>query len=115
MIAGVGNIYSDEVLWASSVHPEQRVSKLSEKQKKEIFKNLKVILLKSIKLGGDSMSDYRNPYGEKGRFQDFHKVYRKTGQKCGKRGCSGIIKRIIVGGRSAHFCPLHQVLSPQNF
>jgi len=108
VIAGIGNIYSDEILWASSVHPEKRVKNLSEKQKEEIYKNISIILQKSIKLGGDSMSDYRNPYGEKGRFQDFHKVYRKTGEKCAKKGCSGIIKRILVGGRSAHFCPVHQ-------
>ncbi|MGB8815923.1 MAG: DNA-formamidopyrimidine glycosylase [Minisyncoccia bacterium] len=109
VIAGIGNIYSDEILWTSSVHPEKIVKNLSEKQKKEIYKNIRIILEKSIKLGGDSMSDYRNPYGEKGRFQDFHKVYRKTGEKCVKKGCSGIIKRIIVGGRSTHFCPVHQV------
>ena len=109
VIAGIGNIYSDEILWASSVHPERRVDRLSLKEKKDIFKNIKVILEKSIKLGGDSMSDYRNPYGEKGKFQNFHKVYRRAGQKCAKSGCAGIIKRIIVGGRSAHFCPTHQI------
>ena len=109
VIAGIGNIYSDEILWASSVYPERKVKDLSEKQKKEIYRNIGIILQKSIKLGGDSMSDYRNPYGEKGKFQNFHKVYRKTGEKCAKNGCSGIIKRIIVGGRSAHFCPVHQI------
>jgi formamidopyrimidine-DNA glycosylase len=109
LIAGIGNIYSDEILWTSSVHPEKKVKNLSEKQKKEIYKNISIILQKSIKLGGDSMSDYRNPYGEKGKFQDFHKVYRKTGEKCAKKGCRGIIKRIVVGGRSAHFCSVHQI------
>ena len=69
---------------------------------------MKIILQKSIKLGGDSMSDYRNPFGEKGKFQNFHKVYRRAGEKCLKHGCSGVIKRIVVGGRSAHFCPVHQ-------
>jgi len=108
IIAGIGNIYSDEILWTSSVNPEQKAENLTEKQKKEIYKNISIILNKSLKLGGDSMSDYRNPYGEKGKFQNFHKVYRRVGEKCLKRGCKGIIKRIIVGGRSAHFCPVHQ-------
>jgi formamidopyrimidine-DNA glycosylase len=75
-----------------------------------MLKNTKKILKKSIKLGGDSMSDYRNAFGEKGRFQNFHKVYRKTGKKCPKPNCGGIKKRIVVKGRSAHFCPAHQKL-----
>jgi formamidopyrimidine-DNA glycosylase len=56
------------------------------------------------------MSDYRNIYGEKGKFQEKHKVYRKVGEKCSKKNCNGKICRIKVGGRSAHFCDVHQKL-----
>lgn len=114
IIAGVGNIYSDEILWASGVHPLSKVSLVPEKYLKEIYKNTKLLLQKGIKFGGDSMSDYRNIYGERGNFQNKHNVYRKTGEKCSKKisnkKCVGIISKIKVGGRSGHFCPVHQKL-----
>jgi len=108
VIAGIGNIYSDEILWASSVHPLRSPSSLTDTEWKSLFKQTQAILKDSISKGGDSLSDYRNAFGEKGGYQDFHKAYRQTNQKCPKTGCAGIIKRIIVGGRSTHFCPLHQ-------
>lgn len=109
VVAGIGNIYSDEILWASAVHPLSLASKIPEKILKNIFKNTKIILNKSIKLGGDSMSDYLNAFGEKGGFQRCHRAYRRTGQNCPKRNCGGIISRMVVGGRSSHFCPKHQI------
>lgn len=115
VVAGIGNIYSDEILWASSVHPEKKVLLLRDDEIKMILTNAKEILKKGINFGGDSMSDYRNPHGHRGNFQNHHNAYRKTGEKCqfppprrGKRGCKGIIKRIVIGGRSTHFCPAHQ-------
>ena len=108
IIAGIGNIYSDEILWGSGVHPERKVSNLKSVEIKSMWKAMKTILESSIKMGGDSMSDYRNIYGEKGHFQNTHKVYRKTKQKCTKGGCSGIIQRKVIGGRSSHFCNVHQ-------
>jgi len=54
------------------------------------------------------MSDYRNIQGERGQFQNHHEAYRRTGEKCRKD--KGIIKRIVVGGRSAHFCSVHQAI-----
>ena len=108
VIAGIGNIYSDEVLWASSISPIKKVEDIEECKLKNLFKNVKKILQLSISVGGDSMSDYRNPLGRKGGYQDLHKAYRKTGTKCMFHGCGGIIKRIIVGGRSTHYCEDHQ-------
>lgn len=108
ILAGIGNIYSDEILWESSIHPEEKVKDIPEKNLKKAFVSMKTVLTKSISLGGDSASDYRNIYGEKGGFQNHHNVYRLKGQKCKKPGCSGIIQRKIVGGRSAHFCNEHQ-------
>jgi formamidopyrimidine-DNA glycosylase len=66
-------------------------------------------LKRAIKAKGDSISDYRRPSGERGRYQEIQNVYQMTGQKC-QKGDGGIIKRIKIGGRSAHFCPLHQKL-----
>ncbi|MFA6227412.1 MAG: bifunctional DNA-formamidopyrimidine glycosylase/DNA-(apurinic or apyrimidinic site) lyase [Candidatus Paceibacterota bacterium] len=108
VIAGIGNIYSDEALWTSGIHPETKVKNIAEEKLKSLFKNVIKILRQSIGVGGDSMSDYRNPDGVKGRYQDSHKVYRRAGERCSLKGCKGIIKRIRVGGRSAHFCDCHQ-------
>lgn len=110
LIAGIGNIYSDEILWRAGVHPLSHVEKIPEKNFKEMFKAMKEVLQKGINFGGDSMSDYRNIRGEKGKFQEHHQAYRRTGKTCGKKSCKGIIQRIVVGARSAHFCPVHQKL-----
>ncbi len=108
LIAGIGNIYSDEILWTTGIHPETRVDKVSPKKFLEIFSATRTLLTKGIDFGGDSMSDYRNLFGERGRFQAEHRAYRLTGKKCSKKGCKGIIQRLKVGGRSAHFCSIHQ-------
>lgn len=108
IISGIGNIYSDEILWLSGIHPEKRVKDIDGKKIKLMYKEIGKVLKKSINVGGDSMSDYRNPDGKKGNYQKSHKVYRKTGEKCSMKGCKGIIRRIKVGGRSAHYCDHHQ-------
>lgn len=110
LIAGIGNIYSDEILWETDIHPLSESDSIPDKKFPEIFKAMQDILNFSIKHGGDSKSDYRNVYGEKGGFQNFHKVYGKRNEECKKINCKGIIKRIVVKGRSSHFCPKHQVL-----
>lgn len=104
LIAGIGNIYSDEILWTSHIHPERTVLSLSNTEYKLLTKNIKNILLKGIHFGGDSLSDYRNPYGLPGAFQLQHNVYRRTHLLCKKKSCSGTIQRKVIGGRSAHFC-----------
>ena len=108
VIAGIGNIYSDEIIWRACVHPERKVSTLRENEIKLIFKAIKEILKKGINFGGDSMSDYRNIYGLPGKFQLHHEAYRRTGEKCRKKGCKGMILRKIINGRNAHFCNTHQ-------
>lgn len=105
LIAGIGNIYSDEALWFSQIHPQSIVSKISEQKLKMLYKNTKKVLQKGINLSGDSMSDYRRPDGSPGKFQLHHKVYQRKNMECKKGGCVGKIKRIVVNGRSAHFCP----------
>lgn len=107
VIAGIGNIYSDEILFEAGVHPESKPFKISEEKLRDIYKNIKPLLRKGIKFGGDSTSDYRDITGAPGRFQGKHKVYRRKGEKCLKKD-GGTIERKVVRGRSAHFCPKHQ-------
>lgn len=108
VISGIGNIYSDEILFESKILPDRKVSSLSGAELKSIFNNTKKLLEKGINLGGDSMSDYRNPYGEKGNFQLHHKVYGRKNEKCLHRGCNGKISRKVIRGRSSHYCPVCQ-------
>lgn len=110
LISGIGNIYSDEILWRAGVHPLSEPNAIPLKNFKSMFNATKETLNKGINLGGDSMSDYRNIFGEKGKFQDEHNAYRKTKTKCKKKNCQGTIERIVVGTRSTHFCPVHQKL-----
>jgi len=108
VIAGIGNIYSDEILWGAGIHPERVVKDIEEKYFQKMYQAMKKILEKAMEYRGDSMGTYRDIYGRRGAFQHFHRAYRQTGKPCPKRDCSGIIERIKVGGRSAHFCPKHQ-------
>ncbi len=107
-IAGIGNIYSDEALWLSNIHPLSIVSKIPKREMSTLYIATVKVLEKGIDFGGDSTSDYRNIYGEHGKFHHAHNVYRLKGEKCKKKNCEGVIERLVVGGRSAHFCPKHQ-------
>ncbi len=108
IISGIGNIYSDEILFTSGIRPNRKVKSLKKADFANVFINMKNILKKGIKLGGDSMSDYRNPYGEKGNFQLHHQVYGRKNQNCLNKNCHSKIERIMLDGRSAHFCPTCQ-------
>ena len=108
VIAGIGNIYSDEILWRAKIHPFKDVSKLTEEELKKIYQAMKKILGKAIEVKGESISDFRRISGEKGGFDPSRKVYRREGEKCNR--CGTLIKRAKIGGRSAHFCPKCQKL-----
>ena len=110
VIAGIGNIYSDEMLWLSGIHPESKPAYIPISELKLLYKSMNDVLSKSIDFGGDSMSDYRNINGERGKFQNLLNVYGKRGLPCGKRGCHVVIIRKVINGRSAHFCDTHQKL-----
>lgn len=107
VIAGIGNIYADEILWLAGIHPLKLVQKLKENEIKKIYQSIKPVLVKAIKARGSSYIDYRDAFGKKGKYQEMHYAYQQTGTKCGKKD-GGIIKKIKTGGRSAHFCPIHQ-------
>jgi len=102
-ISGIGNIYASEILFEARIHPEEDVSKLTRSDLEKIYKATRRILRKSIELKGDSFSDFRTIYGEKGKSHEVVKVYQKEGKKCPR--CGGLIKRIKQGGRSSFFCP----------
>jgi formamidopyrimidine-DNA glycosylase len=108
VISGIGNIYSDEMLHLSHIQPTRPTKSLKPTEKKLLFKAMKKVLSRGIDFGGDSMSDYRNIEGKRGKFQEKHLVYLRTNQKCKTKNCTGIIKKQTVGGRSAHFCPVCQ-------
>lgn len=106
LIAGIGNIYADEILWRSKIHPLTKANLLNDDEIASIFKNTRTVLSQAIKLGGTSVSDFRNTSGSKGRFEKALGVYKRDGRPCPNDGA--IIKRIVVGGRGTHFCPLEQ-------
>ncbi len=108
VVAGIGNIYADELLWLCGIHPLERIKNIPTKSFGVMHRAMQKIFAHSISVGGDSASDYRNIYGERGGFQHLHRAYRQTGKPCSKRNCKGVIKRIVIGQRSAHYCPEHQ-------
>ncbi|KND48512.1 MAG: formamidopyrimidine-DNA glycosylase [Parcubacteria bacterium C7867-005] len=110
LISGIGNIYSDEILWRANVHPLSKTKLIPDKNLKLAFIATKETLKKGIDFGGDSMSDYKNIHGLPGKFQDHHRAYKQNKKRCQKRNCKGTIERMVVGTRSAHFCPRHQKL-----
>ena len=113
VLAGVGNIYADESLWASGIHPLSQTNKIPNDKLLKLFKSLGTITKRSLKTGGDSMSDYRNVDGVGGKFQNFHKAYKQTDKPCKQSGCHGKIERIVLGARGTHYCPKHQTLYGQ--
>lgn len=106
IIAGIGNIYSDEILFFSGVHPLRRNQTLKKEEVKKIFQGIKKILPEAIKAKGTSAENYVDAFGQKGSFLKKLKVYGREGEKCVK--CKGEVVRMKIGGRSAHFCPLCQ-------
>jgi len=107
-IAGIGNIYSDEILFASKIHPAKQAGKLNNRQIKLLHQNIKKILEKAVEYKGSSLKDYFDASGQKGDYVKYHQVYQKEGSKCSR--CTSKIKRIKIAGRSAHFCPNCQKL-----
>ncbi len=103
VVSGLGNIYSDEVLFEARIHPKTISSKIGRKRLANLHAASLEILRNAIKARGSSISDYVDGSGNRGAFQNSHRVYGREGQPCEK--CGAKIKREIIGGRSAHFCP----------
>ena len=103
LLAGIGNIYACEILFAAGVHPATPAGRLSLKEWGRILKDTRRILKEAIRQGGTTVSNYLNSHGEAGLFQVRLLVYGKEGELC--RRCGAPIVRLIQGGRSTFFCP----------
>lgn len=103
LLAGVGNIYADESLFRAGLRPRRRAGRLTRAELERLRLALRTVLAKAIKLGGSSVSDYVDANGVRGFFQLEHRVYQRTGEPC--LVCGTPIRRIVVAGRSTHYCP----------
>jgi formamidopyrimidine-DNA glycosylase len=103
LIAGIGNIYADEALFAAAIHPLTPANRLTPLQIGRLMRGIKSILRKAIRHGGSTLRDYVDAQGKAGAFQKLHNVYARTALPC--RRCRIPISRIILTGRSTHFCP----------
>lgn len=108
VLAGIGNIYSDEMLFQARIHPMRRANSLSKEECARLFKAMSQILKKAVRLRGTSTTDFRDTAGKRGGYTDKRLVYGKDKLPCPR--CKVKIKRIMIGGRSARFCPECQVL-----
>jgi formamidopyrimidine-DNA glycosylase len=103
LLRGVGNIYADESLFRSGLRPRRRASTITREQLEKLLLAIREVLKEAIALGGSSISDYVNSDGEEGFFQLQHRVYARESEPC--LVCKTPIKRIVIAGRSSHYCP----------
>ncbi len=103
-ISGLGNIYVNEILFLSGIHPLRKVNKLKDHELKKIITNTKKILKTSIKLGGSSIKNFSSDDGKKGNFQQNFNVYARKGERCSNVDCNTLVSKIVISNRSAFFC-----------
>jgi hypothetical protein len=108
-LAGVGNIYADEALWAARLHPLRSAFSLRPGQPSRLYRELRRILAEAVERRGSSIDDYTAPEGD-GEMQERLLVYQRTGEPCPR--CGRPIRRVVVGGRATHFCSWCQRLPP---
>lgn len=109
IIAGIGNIYSDESLWAAKIHPSTPVKNLSDARIKKLYESMVAVLKLAIEKGGSTDRNYVNAEGKKGSYLSFANVFRRQGQPCPRHPDTVIIK-LRVAGRGTHICPKCQKL-----
>jgi formamidopyrimidine-DNA glycosylase len=102
LLRGVGNIYADEALFRAGIRPRRRAATLTREQLRKLHGSIREVLKEAIALGGSSISDYVDADGEEGFFQLQHRVYGREGEPC--LICKGPVKRVVIGGRSSHYC-----------
>lgn len=102
-IAGIGNIYADEILFRAKIHPETPGGQLTNCQIMALRKQTIEVIKKAVSAGGTTIRSYENSFGHPGSYQDFLNVYGKAGQPCPV--CQTPIEKIKVAGRGTHFCP----------
>jgi formamidopyrimidine-DNA glycosylase len=103
VIAGIGNIYADESLFMAGIRPTSKPSRISGKRLERLLKTIIEVLQEAISNRGTSVDDYLDGYGRRGNFQRLLRAYGKTGEQC--PNCGSVFKRIVLGGRSTHYCP----------
>jgi formamidopyrimidine-DNA glycosylase len=103
LIAGIGNIYADEILFSALIAPTRPASTIQQKEVKKLWRCIRQTLKNAIRYGGSSVRYYVHLDGRFGDFTKFHKVYRRTGQSCPR--CKFKIERLVIASRSSHFCP----------
>lgn len=103
LLSGVGNIYADESLFRAGIRPRRRAASLTSEDLRRLYLALQEVLKEAIALGGSSVSDYVGADGEEGFFQLQHRVYGREGEPC--LVCKTPVKRIVIAGRSSHYCP----------
>jgi formamidopyrimidine-DNA glycosylase len=103
LLRGVGNIYADESLFRAGIRPRRRAASLTRKELPRLYAAIQEVLKEAIALGGSSVSDYVDADGEEGLFQLQHRVYGREGAPC--LVCKTSIKRVVIAGRSSHYCP----------
>ena len=103
VIAGLGNIYADESLFAAGIHPLTPANRLTTNQISRLSRAIKTTLRRALNHRGSTLRNYRDANGNAGNFQNLHRVYAREDEPC--RKCRSPIQRIVLGGRSTHFCP----------
>ena len=103
LLRGVGNIYADESLFRAGIRPRRRAAAITREQLGRLHRAVREVLLEAIALGGSSISDYVDADGEEGFFQLQHRVYGREGEPC--LVCGTGIRRVVLAGRSSHYCP----------
>ena len=102
LLRGVGNIYADESLFRAGIRPRRRASTITREQFGRLHGAVRDVLREAIRLGGSSISDYVDADGDEGFFQLQHRVYGREGEPC--LACGGRIRRVVLAGRSSHYC-----------
>ena len=103
LLSGVGNIYADESLFRAGIRPRRRTASLTRADLRNLHTCVQKVLHEAIDLGGSSVSDYVDAEGREGFFQLQHRVYGREGEPC--LVCGTAVKRVIIAGRSSHYCP----------
>ncbi|MEO5704512.1 MAG: zinc finger domain-containing protein, partial [Candidatus Limnocylindrales bacterium] len=110
-LAGVGNIYADEALWAARLHPLRSAGSLRPADEGRLYREIRRILAEAVERRGSSVDDYTAPEGD-GSMQDELRVYQRAGAPCFR--CGRPVRRIVIGARSTHFCSWCQRLPPRD-
>lgn len=108
ILAGIGNIYADEALFAAGIHPLTPAARLTAEQQLRLSRSVPQVLKSAIRRCGTTLRDYRTVAGRSGENQEYLQVYSRSGQPC--FACAAPIEKIRIAGRSSHFCPCCQKL-----